>query len=133
MPTVSMKKVSGDLVSAVEALVHPFVNELALQGKSVLIKPNLVEPLSYTSGQTTNPALVEAIIMWLRKEGAGSVVVGEGPSYFQPRQRLRDCFLRTGMAAAAQRQGAAWVLFDEGELREFAQVSENVPDRFHIS
>ncbi|MCP4716020.1 MAG: DUF362 domain-containing protein, partial [Deltaproteobacteria bacterium] len=133
MPTVSMKKVSGDLVPAVEVLAQPFISERALQGKSVLIKPNLVEPLPYTSGQTTNPALVEAIIMWLRKEGAGSVVVGEGPSYFQPRERLRDCFLRTGMAAAAQRQSAAWVLFDEGEFREFAQVSENVPNRFHIS
>jgi len=114
-PTVvSIQKVHDNGISAaLDKLLAPLVNPEELKGKSVLIKPNLVEPLRYTSGQTTNPALVEAVVVWCKKCGVSEVVIGEGPSYFQPDDALRDCFVKTGMTAVAERQAVKWILFDE--------------------
>ena len=100
-------------MSAVGELLRPFEGRTISPGQKVLLKPNLVEPVPYTSGQTTNPALVGAMIQWCRAQGAKEVVVGEGPSYFQSEDDLVECFTLTGMAEAAEENGARWLLFDE--------------------
>jgi uncharacterized protein (DUF362 family) len=53
---------------------------LDVRGKSVLLKPNLVD---YTPGDAinTHPLLVVAAVECFRKLGANSVVVGEGPGH----------------------------------------------------
>jgi uncharacterized protein (DUF362 family) len=131
---VSVQKISeGDIPAALEKLLLPVLNSHEIKGKSVLIKPNLVEPLPYTSGQTTNPALVEAVVEWCRKCGAADIVIGEGPSYFQPDYALRDCFTKTGMSEVAERQAVKWILFDEGSFREFNYYSPATPSSFSIS
>ena len=90
-------------------------------------------PKLYSTGQTTNPALVEAIIIWCKQQGAKKIAVGEGPSYFQPASALRACFTATGMADIAVRQGVPWILFDEGPFRQFKKISPLLPDQFCIS
>ena len=127
MSTVCIKKAAAPYTSALERLLEPFANALALRGSSILIKPNLVEPESYSTGQTTNPALVEAIIMWCKTQGAKKIAVGEGPSYFQPASALRACFTATGMANIADRQAVPWILFDEGPFRQFRKIPRACP------
>jgi uncharacterized protein (DUF362 family) len=113
--------------------LEPFLPHVSLQGKSVLIKPNLVEPRPYTSGQTTNPALVEAIILWCQKQKASRVAIGEGPNYFQPKSALKLCFTETGIADVARRQHVPWILFDEGPFRLFKNYSDRTPRVFSLS
>lgn len=133
MPTVSIKKIQDDILPALESLLRPFISEVSISGKSVLIKPNLVEAVPFTTGQTTNPALVEAVVLWCKKMGAGEIAIGEGPSYFQPQKALRECFTRTGIAEVAERQNVAWILFDEGPFRVFRNHSPATPQVFSIS
>ena len=133
MSTVAIQKTGRDILTALVQLLAPFAEEIPLQGASVLLKPNLVEPQSYTTGQTTNPALVEAIIIWCKQQGAKKIAVGEGPSYFQPASDLRACFTFTGIADVAARQKVPWILFDEGQFRRFTKPSPRLPDRFSIS
>ena len=133
MSTVCIKKATNPFASALEQLLEPFAGKLAVQGSSILIKPNLVEPEPYTTGQTTNPALVEAIIIWCRQHGAKKIAIGEGPSYFQPASELRACFTATGIADIAARQAVPWILFDDGPFRQFRKHSPRLPDLFFLS
>jgi uncharacterized protein (DUF362 family) len=133
MSTVCIKKAKTPYISALGPLLEPFASALALHGSSVLIKPNLVEPEIFSTGQTTNPALVEAIIIWCKQHGAKKIAVGEGPSYFQPASALRSCFTATGMADIADRQAVPWILFDECPFRQFNKISPRLPDHFCIS
>jgi uncharacterized protein (DUF362 family) len=133
MPTVCIKKATAPYESCLDRLLEPFSDALSLRGTSVLIKPNLVEPEHYSTGQTTNPALVEAIIMWCKRQGAKKIAIGEGPSYFQPASALRECFTATGMADIAEQQGVPWLLFDEGPFRLFKKTSPRLPDHFSLS
>jgi uncharacterized protein (DUF362 family) len=104
-----------------------------VKGKSVLIKPNLFEPVSYTTGQTTNPALVKAAVHWCQQQGAQEVIVGEGPSYFTPADALRKCFTKTGIADVVEQCGAQWILFDEHHYRTYRDISPFLPQVFRIS
>ncbi len=134
MSVVSIQKIhQNDILTALDRLLIQVVNSDELRGRSVLVKPNLVEPLWYTSGQTTNPALVEAVVMWCKKCGAKEVAIGEGPSYFQPDYTLKDCFIKTGMVDVAEKQEVKWVLFDEGPFRRFNHHSPATPPSFCIS
>jgi len=112
LAAVYIKRIRGNISSALEELLLPYDGKLISGGDSVLIKPNLVEPLPYTSGETTNPQIVEAVVNWCYSQRAASVAIGEGPSYFQPDSDLIECFTATGMTQVAERTGARWILFD---------------------
>jgi uncharacterized protein (DUF362 family) len=133
MSIVSIRQVNSGILPTLESLLQPFISYVSLAGKSVLVKPNLVEPEDYTTGQTTNPKLVEGIIQWCKSQGAASIAIGEGPSYFQPRTELKACFIATGIADVARRQDVPWILFDEGPFRSFHNHSPRTPKNFSIS
>ena len=85
---------------------------LTLRGKSVLIKPNLVE---YIAGVevNTNPVLVGAVAEAFLKLGAHSVVVGEGPGH------QRDTYLvlaESGLGSQLRSQNVAFVDLNRDEL-----------------
>ena len=52
-----------------------------VQGKSVLLKPNLVEPTRLASHVNTHPAVVRAACMAFRRLGAREVVMAEGQGH----------------------------------------------------
>jgi uncharacterized protein (DUF362 family) len=85
---------------------------LDLRGKSVLLKPNLVE---YIAGVevNTNPILVGAAAEALLQLGAKRVVVGEGPGH------QRDTYLvlvESGLDAQLRSQGIEFVDLNRDEL-----------------
>ncbi len=133
MSIVSIRQIQDGILPTLQILLKPFASEVVLEGKSVLIKPNLVEPEHYTTGQTTNPALVEALIVWCRQQGATSIAIGEGPNYFQPRSALRECFIETGIDDIARRQNVPWILFDDGPFRVYKNHSPRTPKTFSVS
>jgi uncharacterized protein (DUF362 family) len=88
------------------------VFNLNLHGKSVLLKPNLVE---YIAGVdvNTNPVLVGAAAEAFLKLGATSVVVGEGPGH------QRDTYLvlaESGLAGQLHNQKIAFIDLNRDEL-----------------
>ena len=133
MSQVFLSKINDTLQSALTGLMESAGMTGICEGKSVLIKPNLFEPISHTTGQTTSPLLVETLIKWCQKEGAREVVVGEGPSYFVPENSLKECFTKTGIAEVVEGCQTQWVLFDDGNYRTYRDFSPLLPKIFRIS
>lgn len=87
---------------------------LDVRGKTILLKPNLVD---YIAGNdvNTHPLVVAATIECFRSLGAASVIVGEGPGH------QRDTALvlsESGMADALRHQNASFVDLNRDELVE---------------
>ena len=133
MSKVFLAKIKENIESAVARLLEEAGFSNGLRGDSILIKPNLFEPVSYTTGQTTNPHLVEAVIKWCFNQGAKEVWVGEGPSYFLPEYALKECFIKTGIAEIVKRCNATWILFDEHPFKTYRDISPFLPKQFGIS
>lgn len=133
MSLVCIEKINQSLSAAVELLLSRAGLPDSLSGESILLKPNLFEPLAYTTGQTTSPLLVEAVIHCCHRRGARAVTVGEGPSYFTADHALRECFTTTGISEVCERSSASWVLFDEHPYRTFKDASPDLPAEFKIS
>lgn len=133
MSEIFLAKIKDGIESAVSKLLEETELSNRLEGDSILIKPNIFEPVSYTTGQTTNPHLIEALIKWCYNKGAKEVIVGEGPSYFLPEHSLKECFTKTGIAEVAERCHAKWILFDEHHFRTYKDISPFLPEKFRIS
>jgi uncharacterized protein (DUF362 family) len=85
---------------------------LDVRGKTVLLKPNLVD---YIPGNhiNTHPLLVSAAIECFRELGAADVIVGEGPGH----QRDTELILsESGMKEALRQQRARFVDLNRDEL-----------------
>jgi len=100
------ESLEGVLVSGLQEF------HLNLHGRSVLLKPNLVE---YIAGAevNTNPVLVSAAIQAFLKLGADSVVVGEGPGH------QRDTYLvlaQSGLAGQLRSQKISFVDLNRDDL-----------------
>jgi len=133
MSLVCIEKIHQTLSAAVELLLSRAGLPDSLSGESILLKPNLFEPLSHITGQTTSPFLVEAVMQCCRRRGARAVTVGEGPSYFTADHALRECFTKTGISEVCERCNAPWVLFDEHPYRMFKDAALDLPAAFRIS
>jgi len=71
------------------------------RGDKVIIKPNLFLPLSYKTGATTNPLLIEALIDILRENGIKKIIIGEGSVIGENTER---CFKECGIEEIAKRK-----------------------------
>jgi len=129
---VCVFKIKHSLSEAVQKSIAA-IGGLHLEGKTVLIKPNLVDPVSHTTGQITNPHLVEAVIKYCHQERAQRVIIGEGPSYYRSPEKLIDSFTKTGMKEAAERNEAEWLVFDDYPFRSYKNVSPFTPSRFSVT
>ncbi len=65
-------------------------NPAWVKGKSVLLKPNLVEASDRAPHINTHPAVVRAVAEVFRSWGAASVVVAEGPGHCSDTQLVVD-------------------------------------------
>lgn len=111
---VSAVRYSEDLADSLQRVLRMF--GLNLRGKSVLLKPNLVE---YIDGVevNTNPILVGATAEAFRNLGARSVVIAEGPGH------QRDTYLvlaESGLEAQLRRQKLSFVDLNRDELVKVA-------------
>ncbi len=133
MVKVSLTKVENDLYTSVGSAVRDIGGQIVMPGDCVLIKPNLVEPAAAGSGTITNPRLIEAVARYCLERRAARVIIGEGPTYYQPESRLKECFTTTGVSELAGRLGVEWVLFDEYGYRTFSGVSSSTPEKFRLT
>jgi uncharacterized protein (DUF362 family) len=82
---------------------------LGLEGKSVLVKPNVVGERGNPT--TTNPEVVKAVVELLYEAGASKVYVGDMSALI--RGGTAKNMEQTGIAAAARRAGAQTVSFED--------------------
>jgi len=133
MSKVSIVKVENDYYDALLRALDDLGEKPVARGDRVLIKPTLYEPKAPDSGDITNPRIVEAVARYCLDAGAGRVIIGEGPSYYQSEAQLRPCFTQSGTSEVADRLGIEWVLFDEHKYRTFRGISEATPDEFRVT
>jgi uncharacterized protein (DUF362 family) len=83
-----------------EGLVATGLDPQGLRGKTVLLKPNLVEPTRGCPQMTTNPAVVVAAAEVFRRWGA-TVFVGEGPGHMRDTEMaLIESFMQDALDSA---------------------------------
>ena len=133
MARVSITKTENDLYTAVIKAIDGAADKLITRGDHVLIKPNLVQPADPESGEITTAGLIEAVSRYCLDCGAARVIIGEGPSYYQPESRLTECFTRTGVSKVAETLGIEWVLFDEHNYRTFRGTPGRTPAEFRVT
>src|SRR4029077_16535916 len=72
----------GDLADVLRRQYEHFRSQVPLAGKRVVLKPNLVE---YRPSKVinTHPNVVAAAIELCKREGAGEIIVAEGPGHWR--------------------------------------------------
>jgi len=97
----SMREVLRPL-GGIEAFVQP--------GQRVLLKPNQTLRFPHTSGMTTSPPLIAALVELCREAGASEVWVAEAVGHAQ---QSRAVMSQTGMAGALTETPAHLIYLDE--------------------
>lgn len=97
--------------------------QLDLRGKSIVLKPNLVEydPAGVIN---THPAVISAAIEAFRSLGAREVVVAEGPGHRRDNEYLLTA---SGLHAILKDHGARYVDLDTDDVRPFRVRSHFTP------
>jgi uncharacterized protein (DUF362 family)/Pyruvate/2-oxoacid:ferredoxin oxidoreductase delta subunit len=74
---------------------------LQLQGKKVLIKPNVLRSSEAREGIVTNPAVLRAVVEKVETMGPASIIVGDNPGLFNYGAN-EESFTSTGLMEAAK-------------------------------
>ena len=84
-----------------------------VRGKSVLLKPNLVEPSKAAPHVNTHPSIVHAAAEVFRSWGAGEVFVAEGPGHCRDSRFVLE---QSGFAPMLDRSRLEFVDLNEDEV-----------------
>jgi uncharacterized protein (DUF362 family) len=74
---------------------------IALSGKKVLIKPNVLRSSETKEGIVTNPAVLRAVVEKVETMGPASLIVGDNPGLFSYGAN-EESFSKTGLMEAAK-------------------------------
>ena len=108
-----------------ESIIGLGLRELGLspawaKGRSVLLKPNLVEPCLGAPQINTHPAVVRAAAEVFRRWGAREVIVAEGPGHCRDAQLVLD---QSGLGDVLDQSGLEFVDLNHDDV-------SLVPNRF---
>jgi uncharacterized protein (DUF362 family) len=92
--------------------------EYVPQKKAFFIKPNLVHPLPPRRGVTTSPKIIEAIILYLRKNYPGrEILIGDGTGYLT---NFDDVIKKSGYSYLAKKYDVSFTDLYASKLSEIA-------------
>ena len=114
----SLKIVDGMIQEALEKIggIKAFVEP----GDKVVIKPNLVWPVTADMAITTDPRVVACVVRLVKEEaGASEVVVADRTAVGR---HTKDAFEESGIGTVAKRAGADRVLSLEDDERVLVQI-----------
>ena len=83
---------------------------LDVDGKTVLLKPNVLSDSDPSKAITTNPEFLRAAIRLMRELGAEKIYAGDSPGFQKPGFRGRKC----GLWDVCAEEGAQWYDFSSG-------------------
>lgn len=76
-----------------------------LEGKRIVLKPNLLMRRSPERATTTHPEVVRAVVHILKERGATDIVVADSPGGPYTKGLLHGIYSESGMAAVAKEEG----------------------------
>ncbi len=125
MTRVSITKVSDDVDTAFAlAMTRADCTGVIQKGHRVVIKPNW--NACAIEGSTSLPVVLAAC-RWAKAQGAGEVIVGEGPVPLQP-EAIEAYFKTMGASEAVAGVGARFVKFDQDEHVIFRDLADLPPE-----
>ncbi|MCY2926435.1 MAG: DUF362 domain-containing protein, partial [Planctomycetota bacterium] len=125
MTRVSITKVGDSLDSAFAlAMTRAECTGVIRKGDRVVIKPNW--NACAIEGSTSRPVVLAAC-RWAKAQGAGEVIVGEGPVPMPP-EVIEAYFKTMGAPEAVAGAGARFVLFDNDEHVMFRDLADLPPE-----
>ena len=77
-----------------------------VEGKRVVVKPNLLLAYAPEKAATTHPAVMEAVIRLMQEWKAASVIIAESPGGIYNEKTLSHIYGETGMKGVSERTGA---------------------------
>lgn len=110
------------------ALLHLPPDHFA--GRRVVIKPNLVAPMKPDAAATTHPAVLIAVVRFLREYGATDLLLAESPGGLFSETTLKMNYLTSGILAAAEQ--CALPLNYETEAVTVHASNASVCRTFHV-
>jgi uncharacterized protein (DUF362 family) len=110
---------AGSYQADLESIITAGFRELGLaptwaRGRSVLLKPNLVEPYRDAPHVNTNPAVVRAAAEVFRRWGARDVFVAEGPGHCRDAQLVLD---QSGLGSVLDESRLEFVDLNHDDVR----------------
>ena len=116
IPVALVSCESYDPITVTRAVVQAF--DLAggpdPAGKTVLIKPNLLNASLPDKAVTTHPEVLRAAVRLFRARGAARILVGESPGW----QSASLVAARTGARAVVEEEGVEWTDFTDSVVLE---------------
>ncbi|MEW6355667.1 MAG: DUF362 domain-containing protein [Planctomycetota bacterium] len=111
-----------------QGVISDILNAFALdvQGRSVLVKPNILGPFEAERGITTHPAVVHAIVAEVTRQG-GRVMVGDNPGIYSKGSNIR-CAMTCGIYEVC-----AEVFTNLGERPTEVETRSKYAKRFLVS
>jgi uncharacterized protein (DUF362 family) len=100
-----------DLKAILQSQFEHFRAMLPIQGKQVVLKPNLVE-WHRDKVINTDPRFVEAVIEMFKAEGAREILVAEGPGHWR---NVEFLVRQSGLGEVLDRQGVRFVDLNHDE------------------
>jgi len=83
-----------------------------LEGKTVLIKPNVLFPVSPEKAVTTHPVVLSAVLALVKTKNPHRIIVGDSPGI----SSLDNAGKKTGLKKVSDDYNAEWVEFNEPTL-----------------
>jgi len=80
-----------------------------INGKKVLLKPNMLSGAEPDRAVTTHPEFVRAVVRIMKEKGAAEIYVGDSPGVGSPDAAGKKC----GLKEAAESEGAVWATFSK--------------------
>ncbi len=108
-PAYQQDSVERAIASAAEKAGFP-----SIDGKTILVKPNILNASAPEKAVTTHPVFLAAILRFLREKGAGRIIVGDSPG-FQPGSSAGKT---AGLYQVALDVNAEWNEFKQGSLHQ---------------
>ena len=128
MSTVSLVKFTDPLASLAEALRLAGAEGTVGPGATVLVKPNLHGSHGHTSAR-----VIEGVCRWAKGQGAGRVLVGDGPFWACPADQAREYFRQAGVYRAAEAGGAEVVNLHEQPYRTIRTDDPALPEEIGLT
>ncbi len=124
-PVVTIADTTKGLPAAIDAIFTPYggIAKVIPFGTKVYLKPNAIQ---FFPGMHTDPALLDALLGYLRDHGYTRLALMENASHGVA---TRLVFAINGYADIGKRHGAEIVYLDEGGTVPYALEGEDVPIR----
>lgn len=132
---IAIKKILKDDVKSAVFEALKLINAQSLFTKSnmnILIKPNLLIPKNPERAVTTHPAVIKAVIQWIKQFHPKKIIVAES-SGTNTRGLTEKAFNECGVRAVCEEEGIDWIPFEKTKLKFYKVKRPLVLKKFPAS